>query len=529
MVSKIPMVLEVMSKESGLPVLEESYEFLYLVSAASEDGITAVYECGGMTSLAGQMSALSDGSHLMELAMKVLQMMLKKLSQGIIENDHLSELSIVVAEVARQFALLQSALKFEALHLLSAIFSSEYSTLLHDALRVIPNENWSNHIRDGVAKILQNRVAPAENFEALILAESMVSIKGEGWLIGQINLPNVQVPIPADRCLLLVLESSRVEVTVLLNDLAYTKYAASKSSSSSTAETIISKQQKVTTVFSLVEKIIKLISNIGETEGNPIDESTFIKVINGLNETIGVVLEYLEDAKEHGQKVGNDLLASVRLVGSYLAETPIACKDKIEELLGYMLSVEGEDDSSPFYSLCFLLPMLCQMTLEIEGCKLLASSGGYKAVVDCLIKLIKQNRHGVEDNDCVFLACDTILNFLLKRERFPFPEDESTFFNLLKALALWTEKTNDQSIVMMASSICSLIFDLTSENDLLNHPGFSISCLDSLSRLVARSLASWGQGMSDVAKADMDLLEIVTAGYSRWADRFPQIRKAVEE
>ncbi|KAE8658240.1 Detected protein of unknown function [Hibiscus syriacus] len=169
------------------------------------------------------------------------------------------------------------------------------------------------------------------------------------------------------------------------------------------------------------------------------------------------------------------------------------------------------------------------MTLEIEGCKLLASSGGYKAVVDCLIKLIKQNRHGVEDNDCVFLACDTILNFLLKRERFPFPEDESTFFNLLKALALWTEKTNDQSIVMMASSICSLIFDLTSENDLLNHPGFSISCLDSLSRLVARSLASWGQGMSDVAKADMDLLEIVTAGYSRWADRFPQIRKAVEE
>ncbi|KAK8505402.1 hypothetical protein V6N13_045842 [Hibiscus sabdariffa] len=527
MVSKIPMVLEVMLKESGLPVLEECYEFLYLVSAASEDGLTALYECGGMKLIAGQMSTLSDGSHLMELAMKLVHMMLKKLSQGIIESGHLSELSIIVAKVARQFALLQSALKFEALHLLSAIFSSEYSTLFHDALRDIPNENWSNHIRDGVATILQNRVAPAEKFEALVLAESMVSIKGEGWLIGQVNLPNIQDPIPADRCLLLVLESSRVEVAVLLNDLAYTKYEASKSSSS-TAESIISKQQKVTIVFSLVEKIIKLISNIGENEGNPVDESTFIKAINGLNETIGVVLEYLEDAKEHGQKVGNDLLASVRLVGSYLAETPVACKGKIEELLGYLLSVEGEDESGPFYSVCFLLPMLCQMTMEIEGCRLLASSGGYKAVVDCLIKLIEQNRHGVEDNDCVFLACDTIMNFLLKRMQFPFPEDESTFFNLLKALAVWTEKTNDQSVVMMASSICSLVFDLTSENDLLNHPGFSSSCLDSLSRLIARSLASWGQGMSDVAKEDMDLLEIVTAGYSRWADRFPQIRQAVE-
>ncbi|TYJ30057.1 hypothetical protein E1A91_A06G108200v1 [Gossypium mustelinum] len=531
MVSKVPMIFEVMSMKSGMPVLEECYEFLYLVSTASEDGLTAVYESGGIKLLAHQMSALPD---------------------GIVENDHLSELSVIVTKIARQFALLQNALKFEALHLLSAIFSSEYSTLLHDALRVIQNENWSNHMRDGVATILQNRVAPAEKFEALILAESMVSIKGEGWLIGQINLPNVQDPIPADRCLLLVLESSRVEVAVLLNELAYSKYEASKSSSS-TAETIISKQQKVTVVFSLVEKIIKLISNIGETEGHVLDENTFIKATNGLNETIGVVLEYLQDAKEHGQKVGNDLLASVRLVGSYLAEAPVACEDKITELLGYMLSVEGEHESSPFYSVCFLLPMLCQKTMKIEGCKLLASSGGYKAakpltrcslgsdilncdfymynnpltlVVDCLMKLIEQNRNGVENNGCIFLACDTIMN-LLKMEQITFSEDESTFISLLKALALWTEKTNDQSFIMLASSICTLIFDMTSENALLNHPSFSSSCLDSLSRLIARSLASWGQDMSDAAKADMDLLEIVTAGYSRWADRFPQIQKAV--
>ncbi|TYI22668.1 hypothetical protein ES332_A06G118600v1 [Gossypium tomentosum] len=525
MVSKVPMIFEVMSMKSGMPVLEECYEFLYLVSTASEDGLTAVYESGGIKLLAHQMSALPDGSRLMELATKLVQLMLKKLSQGIVENDHLSELSVIVTKIARQFALLQNALKFEALHLLSAIFSSEYSTLLHDALRVIQNENWSNHMRDGVATILQNRVAPAEKFEALILAESMVSIKGEGWLIGQINLPNVQDPIPADRCLLLVLESSRVEVAVLLNELAYSKYEASKSSSSA-AETIISKQQKVTVVFSLVEKIIKLISNIGETEGHVLDENTFIKAINGLNETIGVVLEYLQDAKEHGQKVGNDLLASVRLVGSYLAEAPVACEDKITELLGYMLSVEGEHESSPFYSVCFLLPMLCQKTMKIEGCKLLASSGGYKAVVDCLMKLIEQNRNGVENNGCIFLACDTIMN-LLKMEQITFSEDESTFISLLKALALWTEKTNDQSFIMLASSICTLIFDMTSENALLNHPSFSSSCLDSLSRLIARSLASWGQDMSDAAKADMDLLEIVTAGYSRWADRFPQIQKAV--
>ena len=40
---------------------------------------------------------------------------------------------------------------------------------------------------------------PAEKLQALILAESMISILGEKWLIGQINLPNVKEPIPADR------------------------------------------------------------------------------------------------------------------------------------------------------------------------------------------------------------------------------------------------------------------------------------------------------------------------------------------
>lgn len=526
MVSMIPIILEVMLKESILPVHEECYEILYLVSAASESGITTFYKAGGMKVLASNMSSLPDGSHSMELAMKLVQLMLSKQSLGIIEGDNRSELAIIVAVIARQFAVLHNALKFEALHILSGIFSSEYLVHLRDALRSISNEEWSNHMRDGVVAMLQNRIAPAEKFEALILAESMISIMGERWLIGKISSLNVQDPIPANRCLMLVLESSRVEVAVLLNELAYSKFEASKSSSLTAAERVMSKQQNLTVVFSLVESTIKLISNIGENEGDPTDESTFTQIIKGLNETISVVLEYLQEAKEHGQKKGNDLLASVRIVGSYLAEAPIACEEKVRELLGYMLSVEGEEESSPFYSICFLIPLLCQMTENVEGCRVLASSGGYKAVVDCLIKMIGQNKH-VEDDDRILLACDTIMNFLLKRKQFQLPEDGSSFYCLLKALIIWTERTNDPSIIMMAASISTLILDLTSEDALLNHPNFDNSCFPGLARLIGRSLASGGQDMSDDAKADMDLLEIITSGYSRWADRFPHIRDAV--
>ncbi|KAM3711340.1 hypothetical protein ACJW31_01G101300 [Castanea mollissima] len=494
---KIPLILEIMSNQSGSSVLEECYEFLYLVSTASEDGIVTLYESGGMKVLASQVSTFPDDSHLMEIAVKLMLLILSKVPLDNVTNDYLSELSVIVVTMARPFAMLQNALKFEVLHLLSTILSSKYLAPLHDALREMPNGNWSNHMRNGIAAILHSRVAPAERLEALMLAEAMVSILGEQWLIGQINLPDKEDPIPVDRFLLLVLEQSRVEVAVLLNELAYLKYEASKSSSS-TAQTILSKQRHVAIAFSLMEKIIKLISNASENEGDLIDESTFTNVIRALNETISVVLEYLQDAKEHGQRKGNDLLASVRIIGS------------------------------PFYSICFLLPMLCQITMKIEGCKALASSGGHKAVMECLIKLIGPNNYMVENSSCVFLACDTIMNLLLKREQARLSLDESTFVHLLKALAYWTEGTEDSSILMMASSICALIFDFTSEEALLNHPSFDTSSLNSLSRLIARSLALYEQDMCDDAKEEADLHEIVTSGYSRWAHRFPHIRAAVE-
>lgn len=45
----------------------------------------------------------------------------------------------------------------------------------------------------------------------------------------------------------------------------------------------------------------------------------------------------------------------------------------------------------------------------------------------------------------------------------------------------------------MASCICALLFDSTSEEALVNNTYFDSNSVNSLSRLFARSLASWGQ------------------------------------
>uniref|UniRef100_I1JB45 Neurochondrin n=1 Tax=Glycine max TaxID=3847 RepID=I1JB45_SOYBN len=490
MLFHIPLVLEVISTRSVLSVLEECYEFLYLVSAASESGFARFFESGGIKMLASQMRSLQD---------------------------------VIVAALARQFAVLHNSLKFEALHLLNAILSSKDSSQLRDAFRLLPQDSWSPNIRIGIMAILQNRVAPAERLQALILAESMVSMYGEDWLIGQVSTNDALDPAPADMCLLLVLEQSRVEIAVLLNELAYLKYEAPLDTSA-TAEAIFLKRHNVADAYSLVERIIKLISNVEGNDGNLLDEGTLTKLIHQLNETIAVVLEYLEDAKEHGQKKGDDLLASVRIIGSYLAEAPVACKEKVQDLLGYMLSLEGEDEQRPFYAVCFLLPMLSQITMEIEGCKALASCKGLEAVLDCFSKLVGSHAFLVEDNGCIFMACDTIMNLLLKKDKVQIMLDVSAIVDLLKALAHWSENTDEMSSMMMASSICTLIFDYTSEEALLNCPDFDYRTLSSLYLLIARCLASSEQD----TKAYMDLSEIVSSGFSRWAHRYPHIRDAVK-
>ncbi|KAI3835291.1 hypothetical protein MKW98_020407 [Papaver atlanticum] len=525
MVSKVPAILEILLKgEVPTTVYDECYEFLFLVSTASEEGLTKLYDSGCINVLASSMSFLPDDSHSKELAMRLLQLVLAKLPLETICAKYPAELTSIVAVIAKQFPLLHNAFKFDALHLLTVILSSNYAAPVHISLRLMLNDSWTTYTRVGIVAVLQNRVASAEKLQALTLAESMISIVGENWLIDQKELLNDSeiVPIPADRCLLLVLESSRVEVAVLLNEIAYMKYEEKQSVK---GEAISLKLRNLAVAFSLIEKTIKLISSVcGDEEagaGSPISESTLGKVFAGITETIEVVLEYLQDAKDHVRRKGDDLLASVRIVGSYFAETPFACKEKIHNL-----SVEGDYEPSPFFSICFLLPMLCQTTMEIEGCKMLSSFGGHISVVECLVKMIGLNSTGM-DNSTIFMACDTILNLLLRRENIRVEFDGSIQVHLLTALASWTENTNDQSVIMMASTICSLIFDSTSEEALVNHPNVGRIILNKLSQLVVRSLATSGQDVSDDSKANADLHRIISKRYGGWADRFPEIQSTL--
>ncbi|CAI9092645.1 OLC1v1027949C1 [Oldenlandia corymbosa var. corymbosa] len=531
----IPLLLQILSKGSASSIIEDCYEFLYLVANAQEDGIRGLYESGGIQLFASQMPSLPDGTNVVKYAMELVQLMISKLPAGEIYVQYPSELAMLVVEAARRFGLLHSDLKFKALHLLSVILSSQYSVPVREALRSMDSTVWSTNMRAGVVAILNSRVAPADKLQALFLSECAISIVGEEWLTGPVELQHIMDPIPASRCIQLVFETSRVEISVLLNDLAYLRDEASKSCASLSTETTASKCRNLGVMYSLIEAVIKLISKYGDDEESSdvdvtISDSILMKIISGLNETISVVLEYLQDAKEHGQNRGDDLLASVRIIGRYLAETPDACREKVKELLGFMLSVQGGDEVRPFYSTCFLLPMLCQITMRSDGCELFVSSGAFEAVIEYLRILISPGGGTAEDDGALFLACDTVLNFLLNGAQLRSDGVDASLFELLGALAGWAVKANDYGIIMMASSICAVILDSTSEEALLGCKDVSKDDVNQVSQLMRKSLVGYGKGLvGDGRKGEeVDLYEIVAAGYCRWGNRFPSIKGAIE-
>ncbi|XP_062220605.1 uncharacterized protein LOC133920008 [Phragmites australis] len=523
-VSTLPLVAEVVSKSTDPAIIEECFELLSLIAIASEDGAYKFCEPGVMDMIFLQIASLPDGSKCIELAINLMKLLVHKLSVDNMSVEKLQGMIGMVICLARLFAVLHTAVKFDALHMLTTLLSQKDSPL-HDSLRSMPESIWDSHIRVGITSVLQNRVVSSEKLHALLLAECMMSILGENWLSEDYKIDDNQNVMPVDKFVLLVLESARVEVAVFLNELAYLKYESLKTSH--TDDAVSQKQRNLAILFSLIERIIKMISNASSGEGAPsqtIRESTIMQAITGLNETISLVLDFLQDAKDHGQRKGDDLLAAARIVGSYLAEAPYACKEKTRHLLEFIFSIEGQDEPSPFHSICFMLPMLSQITMEADGCRTLASIGGYKAVIDCLVKMTEQDGMTI-DNGSMFMACDTIINFMSNRKSVHIPV-ESCFIRLLQALVTWAGTTDVSSVTMTASCLCTMVLDLTSEEFLLSCSDFDSKTLGSLSELIVRSLQ---QDIPDNDREQFNQKQIIVSGYRRWADLFPHVKNVVEQ
>jgi len=138
-------------------ITEECFELLSLIAIASEDGAYKFCEPGVIDMIYLQISNLPDGSKCIELAINLMQLLVHKLKVDNMSVEKLQGMTSMVTCLARLFAVLHTAVKFDALHMLTTLLSQKESPL-HDLLRSMPASIWESHIRVGITAILQNRV-----------------------------------------------------------------------------------------------------------------------------------------------------------------------------------------------------------------------------------------------------------------------------------------------------------------------------------------------------------------------------------
>jgi hypothetical protein len=100
---------------------------------------------------------------------------------------------------------------------------------------------------------------------------------------------------------MLVVETVRIETAVLLNEVARKTFDSGGGETDQVAESA-GKQQGLATYLALLEHVINVVVDQQDASGK-LKESTMEKAVTALNEVVGLVLEFLEDAQ-----VGSSLL-----------------------------------------------------------------------------------------------------------------------------------------------------------------------------------------------------------------------------
>ncbi|CAI9091886.1 OLC1v1026990C1 [Oldenlandia corymbosa var. corymbosa] len=563
----IPLLMQILytgGSVSPSGTIEDCYyELLYLVANAQEDGVRVLYESGGIGILASQMPdlLLVGSNNVVQYAVELVQLMLTKFPANETFIKHPSELAMLVVEASRIFGLLRTddvKFKVSTLRFISLILCSQRSAPVKEALRSLQKVSrstvWLTNILSGVVAILNSAVTPDDKLQALFLAESTISVVGIQWLIGQVDV--TKGPFLSDWCILL--ENCRVEIVCLLNDFAYLRFEASKSTCASSVvmEAMTSMCKDLSMLLYLVRAVMELISNksgdggahedLHDPDAAPTssDYCILTKITSALEETILFVLNYLGDAKEHGQNRGDDLLASVELIAKYLELASdgylLEILDEASVPLNYMLSVLGNDEVCPVMSTGALLPLINVIVMGNHAIRdvFVVTSGALEGLVKSLLSFIVPTSM-VEDVSLMFCynCCCILLIFLEYCPKLRSAEVDVSLFILLGPVSRWAVKTNNMAIILMASSLCALILASQFEKDVLCYLELNPDLLNPLSQVISRSVAVYARA-SDVPEED-DHPYLAKGCYqlafshfkycgSSWVERLPSLKEAIE-
>ncbi|KAI5060184.1 hypothetical protein GOP47_0024604 [Adiantum capillus-veneris] len=326
------------------------------------------------------------------------------------------------------------------------------------------------------------------------------------------------------RFFLLLVETLRVETLVLLNEIARSRFNAQKWKACNSNK-LIKDQHLLATCYFLLESVINI--TIEEEDVERLSDVALRRTVSILNEIINTVIDFLQEAKRQSMTKGDDILASARLFSRYLADAPSLQREISKQfllMLEYLFTITSDVEESPFLVTQFLLPTVCEITREKDGCKAFVCQGGHKQVIAFMLEAIANEE---VPSGLSVKAGDIILNVLQKENRLTEHYGAMDFLPLLSALPFWADKANRCMEISMAASICALVLDLTSEEVILQCTYDQV--LPKVYSLLLKVLGYLQMRETSLEdNEEGDLWEITLSACMGFVDRYPSLKDSIK-
>lgn len=308
---------------------------------------------------------------------------LTKLEGHEIWSSNLDALCDVIEVIAKEFRDDSSERKFE---LCSILF--EFLTNFPSSVKV-GNANfkrdWINWIHKGLRDILQSRIGKEQRDPALLLLSVMLECFGTEWLIQSGNESD-------KKFVLAVLHLMCIEIRILLE--------------TQSVEDVIKESLLITSCYAVLEKLIMAVTAGDYILG--LDHKQTLQFVSAMTATFKAVMKFLckvnelwesSDGDEASEKIGKSLvMASFRVLCSWLAEETSAAREEIDEVLPFLFKLaidnlnlkQCSDDEDRVDIMRFFLAPLCHLSAEDSSRLIIIERKFYQVVAVYLDSIWKK-------------------------------------------------------------------------------------------------------------------------------------------
>ncbi|KAE8624202.1 hypothetical protein XENTR_v10005866 [Xenopus tropicalis] len=452
-INKIPIFNETVNTpcQSGnkelVSMVEDAYQCL-LGILASPQGAKNLISHGSLPCLC---QAYLNRNHCWEKALQILTSLLTVLPTKCWKKS-CTDLQLLLTRLSEEFSKEEGERKFQLVDLLPA-FLPPLPVLLETSW----GEECLKQLCKGLLKILSNKLSISQRDPALKLGACLANAYGSSWII-------VENKVERSRFLALIVNLACVEVRMALED----------------PEPLTSRQSSITACYALVEMGIQACTK--EEKRPVLGQEQKLQLIGVMQEACASIIHYLQ---QFGWEMQEDpfLLASIRLLGAWLAEETACLKLEVIKLLPYLVhymrtchqrsvicrNLPKEVSQVALLScswgtiwpgdaIRFLLPALCHLSAEEAPRKVLISEGVPVLLCDYFqqqwdVLFAEDEPEGMQSAAELSLqtCCGVFLNLVVTEPTLV--GQESSFVLLLKHLmqCLPTLLTKEGHLVLVAN------------------------------------------------------------------------------